>query len=116
MTESDEKQPTSSVRLDKFVMPDAPGNLEAMDYVFACRWSDADWNDPWGIGFVKEVGKNHITICTEDGSLIPGIGIRGFQKALSISADQAGKIITEYTPREGTEFDPSIIAQILFEA
>lgn len=25
------------------------------NYVFACRWSDADPNDPWYVGFVDDI-------------------------------------------------------------
>ena len=103
-----------AVQVQRLVMPDAPGELELGDYVFATRWSDADWNDPWAIGYVGAIGKTHIEIRAEDGSLIPGIGVRGFKHARTVTSGQAALIFAEYVPREGTEFLSEIIA-LIFE-
>ena len=29
------------------------------DYVFVSRWSDGDLNDPWYVGFLKEMGEDN---------------------------------------------------------
>lgn len=33
-------------------------NFHVGDYVFACRWNDADPNDPWRVGVVEKVVKS----------------------------------------------------------
>ncbi len=101
--------------LDTLVIPSAPADLDIGDYVFACRWSDADWNDPWAVGYVHEIGKSFVTLSTEKGELIPGVGFRGFQHALRVTRLQADKIIEQYKPREGEDFVCEIISEILTE-
>ncbi len=34
--------------------------IQLGDYVFVSRWSDGDLNDPWYIGFLKEMGEDKI--------------------------------------------------------
>jgi len=94
-------------------IPDAPGELEIGDYVFATRWSDADWNGPWAVGYVYVIGKDHIGLRHEDGSLIPGVGLRGFKYAVPVSGEQGSLIAAEYKHREGDEFSVDVIARIL---
>jgi hypothetical protein len=108
--------PVPLVQAERLVMPDAPGELELGDYVFATRWPDADWNDPWAIGYVGVIGKNYIELRQEDNKLIPGVGLRGFKFAKTVSREQADLIIAEYKPREGTEFLDEIIALIFDKA
>lgn len=97
-------------------VPSAPGDLHAGDYVLATKWSDADWNDPWGIGFVKDVFGYGVTIANEDGSDIEGIGSRVFRNAVRINA-QCGKLILEkYPPCEGTAFQAGVLAGIFSES
>lgn len=102
--------------LTGLVMPYVPGDLVVGDYVFACRWSDADWNDPWAVGYVRVIGKNYVELGQEDGSMIPEVGVRGFRCAIKITGEQGAKIITEYQPREGSPFDESVMLGILSEA
>ena len=105
----------SNAAVDRLVIPAVPSNLKVGDYVFACRWSDADWSDPWAVGYVREVGENYIVLGEEDGSPISGVGARCFKKATLVTKKQGVRIIAEYPRREGSDFDPSIIAQILSE-
>lgn len=93
-------------------LPKSPGSLAAGDYVLATRWGDADWNDPWAVGFVAEIGKNFVRVASEDGKPIDGIGSRAFPFAIKITAEQGASIIREYVPREGTPFDAEKAAQI----
>ena len=86
------------------MIPYCPTAIEIGDYVFACRWGDADWNDPWAIGFVSEIGKNYVTVSQENGELIPGVGNRSFRCVKKITAEQAQSILKEYPSREGTPF------------
>ncbi len=91
-----------------------PGVLRVGDYLFATRWSDADWNDPYGVGFLAESGHNCIRLANEDGSLIHGVGMRAFRYAVKITGDQGKRILSEYPPREGTPFDLEVAEQIIF--
>ena len=75
---------------DGIVMHPCPGDLKRGEYVFACRWSDADWNDPWCVGFVGERG------------------IRGFRYFRRITPEQGTRIMDEYGPREGSPFDEEV--------
>ena len=94
------------------VMRPCPGDLKHGEYVFACRWSDADWNDPWCVGFVGECGENYIQLTEEDGTAIEGVGIRGFRYFRRITAEQGKRIIGEYVPREGSLFDEEVKAAV----
>jgi len=94
-------------------IPYAPGKLEIGDYVFACRWSDADWNDPWAVGYVRVIGANYVELGQEDGRLVPKVGRRGFKCAIQITGEQGAKIAEEYQQREGDEFDESVMIGIL---
>ncbi len=96
-------------------LPACPGDLQIGDYVFATRWSDADWNDPWCVGFVAECGKNYVTLCEENGSPISGVGKYAFRYAMKITAEQGNRIVREYSPREGSPFDSEMASTIVFD-
>ena len=96
------------VGVERVVMKQCPGNFKVGDYVFACRWSDADWNDPWGIGFVSELGDNYVRLSNKDGSQIPELGVRAFRNAIIITAAQAEQILSEYPARERSLFIESV--------
>lgn len=83
----------------------APGNLTFGEYVFASRWGDCDWNDPWAVGFVSVIGQNFVEVANEDGSLIEGVGHRAFKYAMRITAEQGKRIIDSYPGAEGLPFD-----------
>ena len=92
---------------DGIVMHPCPGDLKRGEYVFACRWSDADWNDPWCVGFVGERGKNYIQLTEDDGSEIAGVGFRGFRYFHRLTPEQGTRIIG-YRLREGSPFDEEV--------
>jgi len=100
-------------RVQRIVMPRSPGDLRLGDYVFATRWPDADWNDPWAVGFVGVIGKNYVELREEDGRLIEGVGIRGFPFAVRISSAQGASILGEYPDMERSPFDAIRAAQII---
>lgn len=95
-------------------MPRCPGELAIGDYVFATRWWDACWSDPWCVGFVGERGKNFVTLTEKDGGMIENVGIRAFPYAMKITAEQGERIVREYPPLEGKPFDAEIARRILF--
>jgi len=83
----------------------APGQLKLEDYVFASRWPDCDWNDPWAVGFVAAIGENYVRLSNEDGSPIEGVGHRSFSYAMKVTKEQAASIIIRYSTAEGRPFD-----------
>jgi hypothetical protein len=93
-------------------MQPCPGDLKRGEYVFACRWSDADWNDPWCVGFVGDYGENYIQLTNEDGTEIEGVGIRGYRYFRRITAEQGKRIMDAYVPREGSPFDEEVKASV----
>ncbi len=109
---------SSSGQVHELVMnlPACPDGLKTRDYVFATRWSDADWNDPWCVGFVAELGKNYVTLHNENGGRVNGVGMRGFKNAMRITAKQGSRIISEYSPLEGTPFISKVAYKIVFDA
>lgn len=82
------------------------------DYVFASRWYDCDWNDPWAVGFVSLIGKNFVEVDNGDGGLIDGVGHRGWKYCMKISGEVGAKVIDEYTALEGTAFVPHYAAEL----
>lgn len=98
----------SKSAVERLVMRPCPGDLDEGEYVFASKWPDADWNDGWAVGFVGVRGENYIQLTGEDGSMLPGVGVRGFRYFRRITAEQGARIIAEYRPREGTVFDEQV--------
>lgn len=76
-------------------IPNAPGNLNIGDYVFACKWSDADPGDPWAVGHVSQLSDS-----AEDyGYVVLGdcpMPYRHFWKAVKITPEQGARIIEAY--------------------
>lgn len=87
----------------------APGELKVGDYVLATRWGDADWSDPWAVGFVSQCLKDTVRVAQEDGSEIPGVGLMEFKYAKLITAEQANKLVPLYNQNEGVRFDPDVV-------
>ena len=83
------------------------------DYVFAHRWSDCDWNDPWAVGFVCEIGRNFVRLDDGGGGLIEGVGRRAWPCFQRVSGDVGANILEHYPGREGTTFDPEVAQKIL---
>lgn len=76
------------------------------DYVFASRYSDCDWNDPWKVGVVTRV--------SDLGHYI-SIGDFGIWKyAMPITKEQGDNVILRYPHLEGLEFDPEYAACAIF--
>lgn len=103
---------TPSTLVQAMVMQPCPGDLKRGEYVFACRWPDADWNDPWCVGFVGDSGENYVQLTEENGSQIEGVGIRRFRYFRRITAKQGKRIMDEYVPREGSTFDEEVKAAV----
>lgn len=111
-TEQDEETPI-------VVNPKAPGDLAVGDYVFASRWSDCDWCDPWYVGHIAEIHR----FAPEYAVPYPGYVVlreaphRRWPHAMRLTAEQGKKIIEQY-PRLEREFRPldyKLVASI-FEA
>jgi len=85
--------------------PVEESDIKIGEYIFASRWGDRDWNDPWAIGFVRLIGRNFIEVANEDDSDITGVGKRGFRFFRRIDADTGKLIIPRYTEAEGMPFD-----------
>ena len=89
-----------------------PGDLVEGDYIFACSWSDADWNDPWVVGYVCELDNEHVIVGDRTGLLLAGQ--RGFRFYVKLSPDQGEAIISNYVRRERLPFDGGhVLAGIL---
>jgi hypothetical protein len=89
-------------------------NIKIDDYVFASRWSDQDWNDPWAVGFVQSIKDGYLQLGKKDGSLIDSVNCyRKWSHAVAVTGQQGAAIIDEYITREGTDFDPTVLARIL---
>jgi hypothetical protein len=89
-------------------------NIKIGDYVLASRWSDRGWNDPWAVGYVTAIASGYLQVGKEDGSPSDSVNrYRHWSHAIAITAAQGSAIIAEYVPREGTKFDPDVLARIL---
>lgn len=95
------------------VMSKAPGDLKIGDYVFATRWSDADYSDPNVVGFVIGFKDMFIQVGNTDGSLIDGVGRRLWPYFKKITREQGHRIINEFQALEGSPYDQSLIIEIL---
>jgi hypothetical protein len=60
------------------------------DYVFACKWSDADPNDPWCVDFVDDIIEDY------NGNKWYKVGGRSYRNCRRISADYGSKILEFY--------------------
>ena len=94
-------------------MNDCPADLKIGEYVFATRWSDADWNDPNCVGFVREIHEDCILLGESDGSKIPLVGGRAFRYFRRVTSEQGHRLCDEYQKMEGTTFDPRVLMDIL---
>ena len=91
-------------------------DVKVGDYVFATRWSDCDWNDPWAVGFVCEIGRNYVRVDDGDGGLIEGVGTRCWRYCQHVSGAVGAEIVTRYPGLEGTAFDSEVALEIYTEA
>lgn len=93
-------------------IPRSAGDIAIGDYVFACRWHDADPGDPWVIGHVSEindsaedVGYVKVGDCSQP--------FRCWPRAVKITQKQAERILMMYPVLEKsvpTNYD--IIAKV----
>ena len=90
----------------------AESDVTIGDYVFASRWPDCDWNDPWAVGFVSFIGKNFIEVDDGDGGSIGGVGRRGWRHCMKITGCVGAKIVAEYPRLEGTNFVTGYAAKL----
>lgn len=84
----------------------APGDVKIGDYVFASRWSDCDWNDPWCIGHVCEKGVNFVRVQAREDKIWQLAYCR------KITEEIGANIIKHYPRLEGSSFDPIHSAKI----
>lgn len=89
-----------------------PGNLFVGDYVFASRWSDCDWNDPWAVGYVLSLGDNYVTVGNEDKTINLQIGTQSWRYAMLITKEQGERIIAQYPVLEGSVFYEDAVSRI----
>ena len=84
----------------------APGDLAIGDYVFASRWGDCDWCDPWGVGHVSEIGLGWVSLGET--------GARRFPKAMRITHSQGAAIVAAYPglEREKAPLDYEVVAKV----
>lgn len=80
-------------------------------YVFASRWGDASWNDPSAVGFVKEFKNDYVVVVDAFGKTI---GHPSWPRCSAITAAQGNRIRKEYHPREGTPFNKTVAACIIY--
>ena len=83
------------------------------DYVFASRWSDKDWNDPWCIGYVFDVKLDRVLLHDGKGNIIGRS--RWWPNWEVISEDLGLKIIEAYPQLEGQCFDQEIFNEIWYD-
>jgi hypothetical protein len=86
--------------------PAAPGDLAVGDYVFASRWGDCDWCDPWFIGHVSEIDPAGYVRLAESP--------RRWPHAMRITQEQGHRIVAQYPglERELAGLDYNLIASI----
>lgn len=80
-------------------------------YVFASRWGDADWNDPSAVGFVKEFKGDDVVVVDAFGKTI---GHPSWPRCTAITAAQGNRICEDYHSREGTPFNKTVAACIIY--
>lgn len=87
-------------------IPSAASGVKVGDYVFASRWSDADWCDPWGVGHVSEAGGSWVSLVET--------GARKYPRAMPITPEIGARIVAEYPglEAESASLDYERIAQI----
>jgi hypothetical protein len=95
--------------------PKLPGDLAPGDYVFASRWGDCDWGDPWYVGHVAEI---HLSP-PEHAVPYPGYVVlkespRRWPHAMRITPEQGRRIIENYPAleRESRPLDYKLVAEI----
>ena len=75
--------------------------------VFASKYADRDWNDPWAIGYVVVLYiDGSVVVGDSQGKSLELVGRRAFRYAVPITKAQARRIGPVYVEREGTAFDP----------
>ena len=89
---------------EQISIPNASANVKVGDYVFACRWSDADPCDPWQVGCVEQVGEGSVQVTGN---------ARHWSKVMEIDQTQGDRIIAEYTAAEGKDTDVAWRARVL---
>lgn len=106
MTGFEEEEQEPIVRI-----PKATGDIQVGDYVFACRWGDADPGDPWAIGHVSEMNDP-----AEDyGYVVVGDSparYRRFPHAIKVTPELASRIMAHYPRMEREPTDYEMIASV----
>lgn len=72
--------------------PDAPGDLAVGEYVFASRWGDCDWCDPWCVG--------HVSALDHAGYVTLAESPRRWRHAMRITPEQGRRIVEQYPELE----------------
>lgn len=106
--EEDEQEPIITI-------PKAPGELVVGDYVFACRWGDADPGDPWVVGHVSEIWPK--IEMEASGFVVVGdspMRFRRFPRATKITPEQGERILRLYPPMAHKPLDYKWIAEVFF--
>ena len=80
------------------------------DYVFASRWPDKDWNDPWCIGYILEETKDRVLL--HDGRCNIIGRNRRWPCWEVISEGLGRKIIESYPQLEGQPFDEELFNKL----
>ena len=84
-------------------------DIKIGDYVFASRWADGDWNDPWIVGFISEIGNNYVCVCTNDADKTPD---STFRNCKLIDRQTGDRILQYYPGLEGSTFDMNLKYEI----
>jgi hypothetical protein len=93
--------------------------LKDGSYVFATRYSDGSWNEPWAVGYISDIDGAIDSIASfglteKDGTrLSGGQPNRRWNCARLVSPEQGAAILREYPKLEGTPFNPMTLARIL---
>ena len=68
--------------------PPAPEPPQLGDYVIAYKWADRHPNDPWAIGFVRDIADwGGYQVGDMRGELMPAVGARYFKYAIKITLE-----------------------------
>ena len=94
-------------------IPIVTDDIKVGDYVFACRWSDADPGDPWVIGHVSEVWPSDAL--GQWGDVVVGDSPqphRHFPRAVKITKEHAHRLLELYPPMATRPTDYEWIASV----
>ena len=71
-------------------------NFKVGQYVFACKYGDADPHDPWRVDFIHSIVIDRKGACL----CFQSDGVRAFNYAKAITREEGNKILTTYTSQE----------------